>query len=474
MSIPPVPSRSFPKSFLWGTATASYQIEGAITEDGRTPSIWDTFSATPGKVTNGDTGEIACDHYHRWSEDLDILADLGVGAYRFSIAWPRIHPEVSGPANQKGLDFYQRLIDGLRDRNITPLPTMYHWDLPQALEDQGGWANRETALRFADYAATVLEKLDGIEKWTTFNEPWCSAWLGYGYGIHAPGRTDIGDAVRATHNLLLAHGLGVEAARSLRPDVEIGLTLNLGVHRPGTSHPDDRAAAWRADGNTNRLFLDPLFRGSYPEDMLEIYADTNGFDAVREGDLALISAPIDFLGINFYTPGTVFGAGREQQAREAGFNLGPARTSTDKDYLLAIGAETPGRPQTAMGWEIDATALRELLVRLKNEYTAVPLYITENGAAFHDYVDSSGRVLDPERVTYVHQHLSACLDAIADGVDLRGYFLWSLLDNFEWAYGYSRRFGIVWVDYDSGRRIPKESFHWYRGVVTTNELDTRS
>ena len=455
---------------MWGTATAAYQIEGAIAEDGRTPSIWDTFSATPGKVTNGDTGDRACDHYHRMDEDLDILAGLGVGAYRFSIAWPRIHPDVTGPANEKGLDFYKRLIAGLKDRNITPLPTMYHWDLPQSLEDQGGWANRDTALRFADYAATVLERLDGIDKWTTFNEPWCSSWLGYGYGVHAPGRNNIGDAIRATHHLLLAHGLGVQAAREIVPHVEIGLTLNLGVHRPGTSDPADVAAAWRADGNTNRLFLDPLFRSSYPEDMRELYANTNGFDVVLEGDLETIATPIDFLGINFYTPGTVFDASRYDEARAAGFNLGPKPEPSDQDYLKALGVETPGRPKTAMGWEIDATALRELLVRISNEYTTLPLYITENGAAFADYVGTDGQVKDPERISYVYDHLNACLDAIADGVDLKGYFLWSLLDNYEWSFGYSRRFGIVWVDYDTSLRIPKASYHWYRGVVTSNTL----
>jgi len=464
-------SRSFPDGFVWGTATAAYQIEGAVREDGRTPSIWDTFSHTPGRVFNGDTGDTACDHYHRWQDDLDILAELGVSAYRFSIAWPRIHPDGAGPANQAGLDFYKRLIAGLHDRGITPLPTMYHWDLPQALEDRGGWVNRETTLRFADYAATVLEHLDGVEKWTTFNEPWCSAWLGYGYGHHAPGRDDIGAAVAATHHLLLAHGLGVDAARSIRPGVEIGLTLNLGVIRPGTDDDEDLEAVRRADGNQNRIYLDPLFLGEYPEDMMKHYADVSpGFTVVEDGDLKVISAPIDFLGVNFYTPGTVFAAGREEVARAAGFNVGPRPEAPTENNLQILGAETPGRPKTAMDWEIDATALRELLVRIKDEYTEIPLFITENGAAFYDYVNDAGVVRDPQRIKYVHDHLSACLDAIADGVNLNGYFLWSLLDNFEWAYGYSRRFGIVWVDYDSGRRIPKDSFHWYRRVIAENAL----
>ena len=465
-------TRTFPSRFVWGTSTAAYQIEGAVHEDGRTPSIWDTFSHTQGRVVNGDTGDVACDHYHRWNEDLNLLADLGVSAYRFSIAWPRIHPDVTGPANAAGLDFYKRLIGGLLDRGITPLPTMYHWDLPQSLEDKGGWVNRDTALRFADYATTLLEQLDGVDKWTTFNEPWCSAWLGYGYGHHAPGRDDIGEAAAATHHLLYAHGLGVRAARTIRPEVEIGLTLNLGVLRPGTLEDQDLEAVRRADGNQNRIFLDPLFRGEYPADMLQHYSDVSpGFSVVQDGDLGIISSPIDFLGVNFYSPGTVFGAGREDKAREVGYNVGPRSEEPTVNNLQILGVETPGRPKTAMEWEIDATALHELLVRIKDEYTQIPLFITENGAAFHDYVDASGEVRDPQRIHYVHDHLAACLDAIDDGVNLQGYFLWSLLDNFEWAFGYSRRFGIVWVDYETGRRIPKRSYHWYRDIVTSNQLD---
>jgi len=464
-------SRSFPEGFLWGTATAAYQIEGAISEDGRTPSIWDTFSHTPGKVTNNDNGDVACDHYHRYEEDLDLLAKLGVKAYRFSIAWPRIHPDVTGPANEKGLDFYKKIIAGLIERGITPLPTMYHWDLPQLLEDQGGWVNRDTALRFADYAATVLERLDGIDKWTTFNEPWCSAWLGYGWGHHAPGRTSVGEALAATHHLLLAHGLGVQAARQIRPEVEIGLTLNLGVIRAGSQDPVDLAAVRRADGYQNRIYLDPLYKGEYPQDMLDLYeTQTPGFSVVQPGDLEIISSPTDFLGINFYSPGTVFASGREDEARAAGFNVGPRPEAPTTDIHGLLGVSVPGRPTTAMDWEIDATALRELLVRVKNDYTDAPLYITENGAAFPDYVDAHAEVKDPLRIGYVHDHLNACLDALDDGVNLQGYFVWSLLDNFEWAFGYSRRFGIVWVDYDTGRRIPKSSYHWYRSVIESNQL----
>ncbi len=467
----PTSPRPFPNGFLWGTSTASYQIEGATTEDGRTPSIWDVFAETSGKVTNGDTGEVACDHYHRWEEDLDLLKDLGVGAYRFSIAWPRIHPDVTGPANHAGLDFYKRLIAGLHDRGITPLPTMYHWDLPQSLEDAGGWTNRDTAYRFADYARTVLAELDGVDKWTTLNEPWTAAWLGYAYGVHAPGRDDIGAGAAATHHFLLGHGLAVEACRALRPGVEIGLTLNLGALRPGTEEQVDLDAMVRTDGNLNRIWLDPLFKGSYPEDMVELYsAYPPGFSVVEDGDLELISQPMDFLGVNFYGPGTVMGEGREQAARMAGFNVGPDPEPGAPNHLHAIGVETPGRKKTAMGWEVDARGLYELLVRIKEEYTSIPLYITENGAACHDYVGTDGQVKDPERIEYISEHLEACLDAIDEGVNLQGYFIWSLLDNFEWGFGYSRRFGIVWIDYDTGRRIPKSSYHWYHGVIEANQL----
>jgi beta-glucosidase len=464
-------AREFPRNFLWGTATAAYQIEGAASEGGRTPSIWDTFSKTPGLVLNGDTGDVACDHYHRYEEDLDILAELGVGSYRFSISWPRIHPHGGSRVNEEGLDFYKRLVDGLLTRGIKPLPTMYHWDLPQELEDEGGWINRDTAYRFAEYARTVLSRLDGIDSWTTFNEPWTNAWLGYGYGIHAPGRKDIGAAAAATHHFLLAHGLGVEATRELRPECGIGLTLNLGVIRAGSNDPVDVAAQQRIDGNLTRIWLDPLFKGSYPSDMLAHYAPFSpGFSVIQDGDLETISRPIDFLGVNFYGPGTVFAAGREAQARATGYNAGPPPENPDEDHLQILGVETPGRPQTAMGWEIDATGLRELLVRIKNEYTDIPLFITENGAAFQDYVNVAGEVRDVERIAYLEQHLEACADAIADGVNLRGYFIWSLLDNFEWAMGYARRFGIVWVDYDTGKRTPKSSYYWYRDVIKNNAV----
>ena len=463
------PTRPFPPDFLWGTATASYQIEGAVNVDGRGPSIWDTFSHRSGEVWNGDTGDIACDHYHRIDEDLDLLKTLGVGSYRFSVAWPRVQPDGKGPANQAGLDFYRRLVDGLLARNIEPTLTLYHWDLPQPLEDGGGWCARDTSERFGEYVDIVARALgDSVERWITLNEPWCSAWLGYGAGRHAPGISDIGKAIAATHHLLLAHGTALPIVRSAIPDAKVGITLNLGVSRPGTTHELDLAAAHRADGNLNRLFLDPVFRGHYPEDMVEHYkANAPGFSVVREGDMEIISQPLDFLGVNYYFPGTIMDSTRVKEARAAGYGVPIGEQFPD---LRVLSLETPGTDTTSMGWEVDASGLTELLVRVKNDYTELPIYITENGAAFDDYVDPNGHVLDHDRVSYLEEHISAVHDAIGTGVNVQGYFVWSLLDNFEWAYGYSRRFGIVWVDFPTGTRLPKASFSWYANTVANNGL----
>ena len=463
-------TRPFPPGFLWGAATASYQIEGAATVDGRGPSIWDTFSHRPGAVWNGDTGDVACDHYHRMSEDLDLLSDLGVGAYRFSVAWPRVQPGGRGPANQRGLDFYRRLVDGLLERNIEPTLTLYHWDLPQPLEDAGGWCVRDTAERFADYVDIVARALgDDVERWITLNEPWCSSWLGYGAGRHAPGLHDIGKAAAANHHLLLAHGMAIPILRSAVPSAKVGITLNLGDHRPGSAHELDVAAAERADGNLNRLFLEPVFQGRYPEDMLAHYAASEpGFSVIRDGDLQLISQPLDFLGVNYYFPSTVVDQSRATEARLAGYFVAPTEQFPD---LRVRSLETPGRDKTAMDWEIEASGLTALLVRIRDEYTTLPIYVTENGAAFDDYVDPNGHVLDHNRVAYLQEHISAVHDAIDAGVNVQGYFVWSLLDNFEWAYGYSRRFGIVWVDFPTGLRLTKESFHWYRDTIESNSVE---
>lgn len=460
----------FPPGFLWGAATASYQIEGAAKEDGRGDSIWDTFSHRPGAVWNGDTGDIACDHYHRVDEDLDLMRELGIRSYRFSVAWPRVQPDGKGPANQRGLDFYRRLVDGLRARDIEPTLTLYHWDLPQALEDEGGWVARDTAERFAEYVDLVARALgEEVERWITLNEPWCSAWLGYGSGGHAPGIKDLGMAAAANHHLLLAHGLAVPVVREAIPSAKVGITLNLGVLRPGTEHDEDLAAAQRADGNLNRLFLDPIFHGRYPADMLEHYRRFEpGFAVVRDGDLEVIATPLDFLGVNYYFPGTVMDATRASEARAAGFRV-PLREQFPDLRVLSL--ETPGSDTTSMGWEVDASGLAELLVRIKDEYTALPIYITENGAAFDDYVDPNGHVLDGERVSYLRDHINAVHDAIDAGVNVQGYFVWSLLDNFEWAYGYSRRFGVVWVDFPTGNRLPKKSFYWYASTIRTNGPD---
>jgi beta-glucosidase len=464
------PIRPFPPDFLWGTATASYQIEGAAAVDGRLPSIWDTFSRTPGAVWNGDTGDIACDHYHRMNEDLDLLRELDVGAYRFSVAWPRIQPTGRGPINQLGLDFYRRLVDGLRERDIEPTVTLYHWDLPQTLEDDGGWCVRDTAERYAEYVDIVARALGGdVERWITLNEPWCSSWLGYGAGRHAPGCTDIGKAAAANHHLLLAHGLAVPILRAAVPEAKVGITLNLGDFQPGSQHELDIEAARRADGNLNRLFLEPIFHGRYPEDMLEHYRDVKpGFSVVRDGDLDVIAQPLDFLGVNYYFPSTVVDETRAAEARVAGYFVASGEQFPD---LRIRSLETPGRDKTAMDWEIQASGLTSLLMRVRDDYTKLPIYITENGAAFDDYVDPNGHVLDHNRVAYLQEHISAVHDAIDAGVNVQGYFVWSLLDNFEWAYGYSRRFGIIWVDFPTGDRLRKESFEWYRDTIRSNSVE---
>jgi len=456
----------FPEGFLWGTATAAYQVEGAVNEDGRGTSIWDTFSHTPGKVLHGDTGDIACDQYHRLEEDLDLMADLGLKAYRFSVAWPRIQPEGSGSANQRGLDYYRRLVEGLRERSMEPMLTLYHWDLPQALEDRGGWTSRETSERFAEYAGIMYEALgDVVWLWITLNEPWVSAWKGYGMGVNAPGHKDTFKALAATHHLLLGHGFALERMRSLgHGDNQLGITLNLSPVRPATEEAADAEAARRVDGNANRLYLDPLFRGSYPQDMLGHYTDSSDFAFVRDGDLAAISVPIDFLGVNYYFRNTVVDGRRSSE-------LTTAERYADLDAATVL---PPGVEKTAMGWPVEPDGLTELLVRLHEEYTQIPLYITENGIAVHDYVDPEGDVDDEERVAFLDAHFRAAHAAIEQGVNLRGYMVWSLLDNFEWAEGYSKRFGIVFVDYGTQRRVPKMSARWYRKVIERNQLPDES
>jgi beta-glucosidase len=456
----------FPPGFLWGAATAAYQIEGAATEDGRTPSIWDTFSATPGKVLGGDTGHVAADHYHRHAEDIAIMSAIGLNAYRFSVSWPRVRPAGHGPVNPAGMAFYDRLVDDLLTAGIRPVLTLYHWDLPQELEDAGGWTDRDTAYRFAEYAGLVAGRLgDRVGLWSTLNEPWCSAFLGYGSGEHAPGRTDPAAALTAAHHLLLGHGLGVQALRSagMRADAQASLVINPTTVRAASSAPGDVDAARRIDGLINRIWLDPVLRGQYPADVQADTAHLTGWEFVRDGDLDIIATPIDALGVNYYQPMLV-GAGEPPgpvrvDAQAAGHPPSAWPGSEDVRFL-----QPPG-PLTDMGWSVDATGLRELLGRIRRDYGDVPLIITENGAAYADEPTDSGAVHDPERVAYLQAHLTAAHEALGDGVDLRGYFAWSLLDNYEWAWGYSKRFGIVHVDYATQKRTLKDSAYWYRDVI---------
>ncbi|MQS06873.1 GH1 family beta-glucosidase [Streptomyces alkaliphilus] len=461
---------TFPTDFVWGSATASYQIEGGAREGGRTPSIWDTFSHTPGKVLAGDTGDVACDHYHRWQEDIDLMSELGLRAYRFSIAWTRVQPTGRGPAVQAGLDFYRRLVDGLLERGITPVATLYHWDLPQELEDAGGWPARETAERFAEYARLAGEALgDRVGMWTTLNEPWCSAYLGYGSGVHAPGRTEPESVLRAAHHLNLGHGLAVQALRGVLPrDAQCSITLNPAVVRSASDSEADLDAARRIDALQNRIFTGPLLEGAYPEDLRRDTARVSDWSFVRDGDEATINQPLDFIGINYYNPVLVSASEPgSANAKNDGHGVSahsPWVGSEDVEFL-----EQPGK-KTEMGWPIDATGLTELLLRFHREAPGVPLYITENGAAFDDKPDASGAVHDPDRVEYLHDHLAAVHAAMEQGADVRGYFLWSLLDNFEWAYGYSKRFGMVHVDFDTLQRTPKTSARWYAKAIATGEL----
>ncbi len=438
-----------PADFVWGAATSAYQIEGAAAEDGRTPSIWDTFSHTPGAVANGDHGDVACDHYHRMPEDVALLADLGLDAYRFSLSWPRIQPGGKGPADARGLAFYDRLVDELLARDITPWVTLYHWDLPQELEDAGGWPVRDTAHRFAEYAGIAADALgDRVTYWITLNEPYCSAMLGYYVGVHAPGRRHFPDFTKAAHHLLLGHGLATEQirARAARP-AQVGITLNPVVAQPFSDAPEDVEAARRADALGTRLYLDPLVHGRYPEDLLADLAPHHAEPPVQDGDLRTIAAPLDFLGVNYYFRDVV----------RPGDEPRGYRTVPQTD-----------RSSTAMPWEIYPQGLTDLLVRISRESPGLPLYITENGAAFDDTgaaVDATGQIQDPERIAFLAEHLQAVGRARGAGADVRGYFCWSLMDNFEWAYGYAKRFGLVHVDYATQRRTPKASADWLRDTA---------
>ena len=435
----------FPEGFIFGTATSSYQIEGAVQEDGRGPSIWDTFCREPGRIRDGSNGDVACDHYHRYESDLDLLAELGVDAYRFSLAWPRIQPVGSGAVNEKGLDFYERLTDGLLERGIQPYATLYHWDLPQALQDVGGWTNRDVAHRFNDYARIVTERLgDRLASIATLNEPWCSSFLSYDIGEHAPGLKNRKLALAAAHHLMLGHGLAMQTMRELNKKAALGIVLNLSPAYAASLAKEDQDARQFADGYSNRWFLDPIFKGGYPADMWDAFGAD--IPEVRDGDLKIISAKNDFLGVNYYT----------------------------RSFVSADGQAKPeGAEYTHMGWEVYPAGLTELLLRLQNEYHTPPIYITENGAAYPDERGTGSTVHDPQRVAYYQSHLAAVADAARQGADVRGYFAWSMLDNFEWAWGYERRFGLFYVDYATQERVWKDSGRWYQALIAQAVTATR-
>lgn len=442
---------NFPENFVWGTAAAAYQIEGAWKKDGRGPSIWDTFSHEPGKVFQNENGDIAADHYHRWEEDFGLMTDLGIKSYRFSISWPRILPEGTGSINMPGLDFYDRQVDGLLSRNIEPFVTLYHWDLPQKLQDIGGWANRQTAQYFADYAHIVAERLgDRVKFWITHNEPFVVAMAGHFTGEHAPGIQNITTALLVGHHLLYSHGLAVKAVRSAaRLPVDVGITLNMTVSHPATDKEEDRLAAIRLDGIHNRFFIDPIMRGEYPDDMKERFGSV--FPDASPSDLRTISTPIDFLGINYYTRTVV---------------------RFDPYFPFLQGAEVhPQGNEYSQMWEIYPAGISELLTRVHKDYAPARIYITENGIPVPDGIDADGRIRDYRRIRYLRDHLLEVRRAIENGVPVAGYFVWSLLDNFEWAYGYAMRFGLTYVDYLTQKRTVKESGYWYSQVVRQNGID---
>lgn len=443
-------SVSFPKEFVWGTATASYQIEGAVHEDGRSESIWDRFSRTPGKVLNDETGDVACDHYHRYPQDIALMKELGIPAYRLSVAWPRVVPDGKKQVNELGIAFYDRLIDDLLAANITPYVTLYHWDLPQVLEDQGGWLNRNTADHFVTYTDVISRALgDRVKNWMTFNEPLCTAYLGYGIGVHAPGIVDMtfAKAVTASHVVNLAHGKAVRVLRENVPDAQVGIVLNMSPAYPYTDSEADRQAARMNDAANNRWFADPVLKGEYPPEVLE-FMGANA-PKIEAGDMDIIHVPLDFLGINYYFR-TVVAA------------------SSDPNNHVGDVVQLPNVERTAMDWEIYPDGLRVLLERVHRDYAVKAIYITENGCAMPDVVDAKGEVHDPRRIQYLHDHFAAVKKAIDAGVPVKGYFAWSLMDNFEWSYGYDRRFGIIHVDYATQKRTPKDSFAWFKSVIQHN------
>ncbi len=436
---------NFPKDLKWGTATAAYQIEGAANEDGRGPSIWDTFSKTPGKVYNGDNGDLATDSYHRFEEDIAIMKDLGIDVYRFSVSWPRVLPNGRGEVNQKGIDFYHKFVDTLLENGIEPMCTLYHWDLPQALQDEGGWENRETIKAFVEYAELMFKEFNGkINKWLTFNEPWCASFLSNYIGDHAPGKQNLQIAMDVAHHILVAHGESVKKFRELGIDGGIGYAPNTEWNEPFSNRQEDVEACRRATGWFIDWFFDPVFKGHYPDFMLEWFKSKGVAPTVLEGDLKTISQPIDFLGINYYT-----GCIARYKKNEGLFDV----ENIDLRYV-----------KTDIGWPVLPEGFYKVLTTIKEKYGDVPIYITENGACYNDDLEN-GKVNDQGRIDYLAKHLTALSQAIESGVNIKGYLTWSLLDNFEWAFGYSMRFGLVHVNYRTQERTKKESFYWYKQVV---------
>jgi beta-glucosidase len=445
------PFLTFPDNFLWGTATSAYQIEGAWQEDGRGISIWDTFAHQPGKTFKGANGDVAADHYHRWQEDIHIMSQISIKAYRFSISWPRIFPDGIGPANIKGLDFYERLVDALLVVDIQPVVTLYHWDLPQALQDNGGWVNRETAYHFANYASVVAKRLgDRVTYWITHNEPMVMALAGYFFGESAPGLQDPIAAVCATHHLLLSHGLATRELRlgCLKP-VKIGIALNLSVMHPASDTEADRLAAQRYDAINNRLYLEPIFRGIYPVDLLDLIGEVLS-EVIKDGDMGVIAEPLDFLGVNYYSRSVV-------------------KYDPDFQFIQATTIQ-PQENEYSQMWEIYPSGIYELLSRLKRDYDIANIIVTENGICVPDGIDFDGRIRDYRRIWYLRDHLKQIHRAITEGIPVRGYLVWSLMDNFEWNYGYQMRFGLVYVDFETLKRIIKDSGRWYSKVISANGL----
>jgi beta-glucosidase len=448
----------FPEGFLWGTATSAYQIEGAWNEDGKGESVWDRFAHVPGNILDGGTGDVACDHYHRWADDVALMKGLGIKAYRFSISWPRVLPAGRGPVNQAGLDFYSRLVDGLLEARIEPFPTLFHWDLPQALQDEGGWESRSTAEAFVEYADVISRHLgDRVKHWITHNEPWAVMVMGYQWGMHAPGLRDHAASLRASHHLLLSHGWAVPALRRNSQGAEVGITLILFPLVPGPSDSNNHPAFRRFDGFFNRWFLDPLYGRQYPADAVADHVEAGhlppeGPDFIDTGDFAAIAAPTDFIGVNYYCPVVL----------RSDF---PVEGEKQPMLLLYQG---PDCDHTETGTPVCPDGLRHLLNRVHFEYLPGKIYVTENGAAFSDRPDGEGRVIDHRRVAFLRDHIRAAHQAIECGVPLAGYFVWSLMDNFEWSFGYGPRFGILRVDYETQQRIPKDSARWYSQVIAEN------